>query len=75
LPHISDELIECYFAQHLGSDSGKCQALTKGRLLEQSNRLIACSMVIKLQETYVSAICRAAMKKGVRLSIHNFAAA
>ena len=69
LPNISDEVIESYFIQHLGLDAGKCQALTKGKLLEQSNRLIACSMMVKLQETYISAICRAAMKKGVRLII------
>jgi len=70
IPSLTSDTINGYFTQRLAMDdckSGDSQALVKGRLLQQSNRVIACSMLVKEQETFVSAICRAAMKKGVRI--------
>ena len=70
IPPMTYESIDGYFTQRLALDackSGDSQALVKGRLLQESNRVIACSMLLKEQETFVSAICRAAMKKGVRM--------
>ena len=68
LPPVTAAHIDGYFMLRMGIDShavGDAQALKKGRLLLQSNRVEACSILQQGKEFYFSGMCRAAMKKSV----------
>ena len=69
IPDLSDDAIEGYLTKHMGLDETKnsSQAMIKGRHLVESQRVEACSMLLKEKEAYISSICKAAMKKAVPL--------
>ena len=70
LPPITESHINGYFMHRMGLERrsvGDSQALEKGKLLLESKRTEACSVLFKDNNTYFSGICRAAMKKGVSL--------
>ena len=67
-PKISSAHIDGYFMHRMGLDKravGDSQALSKGKLMLESNRIEACSILHQNNEIYFSAICLAAMKKSV----------
>jgi hypothetical protein len=69
LPPLSYHFLECYFTLRMGLDKravGDAQAIAKGKQLLHSKRVVACSYVSTDGDIYFTAICRAAMKKGVR---------
>ena len=71
LPPVNSAHIDGYFTLRMGIDSravGDSQALKKGRLLLQSNRVEACSILHQDKAFYFSGICRAAMKKAVSIT-------
>ena len=75
LPTVTHPHIEGYFTMRMGIDSraiGDAQALKKGRLLLESNRVEACSMLHQDKAFFFSGICRAAMKKLVSITTNDY---
>ena len=68
LPPVAEAHITGYFMYRMGLDQcavGDAQAIKKGKLLLESNRVEACSILFKDKEFYFTGICKAAMKKSV----------
>lgn len=66
LPEITIHQVHGYFLERMGLDNEHIkdsQALKKGEKMKC--RVEACSMLVKERNTYISATCLAAMKKGV----------
>ena len=70
VPAISDQHIEAYFVHRMCLDrraAGDTKAVEKGKLLLDSRRIKACSLLTEGDNFYLSGMCQASMKKGVRL--------
>jgi len=75
LPPTTEEHIDGYFLLRVACDrqqTGDLQALHKGKLLLESRRVEACSMLAPVEDNvvFITGIVRAAMKKKVTETRH-----
>ncbi|VDI46737.1 Hypothetical predicted protein [Mytilus galloprovincialis] len=68
MPKLSREQIEAYFLYRMAEDnvySGDLQSMTKGQLMFESHRVLACSILKNDNGIFLSGVVGAAMKKKV----------
>ncbi|CAG2210544.1 unnamed protein product [Mytilus edulis] len=66
MPKLSREQIEAYFLYRMAEDnvySGDLQSMTKGQLMFESHRVLACSILKNDNGIFLSGVVGAAMKK------------
>lgn len=74
MPPLTDDAIVGYFSLRIAPDGNPhrdLQAIKKGRLIAECQKVEALSMLIRDTNYWFTGICSAAMKKGVKLESIN----
>lgn len=72
---MTDGLVEGYFTYRVATDKEKTvdiKALEKGKQLIEAKRIKACSVLISVDNIYLTGLVGAAMKRNVCTSIYLF---
>lgn len=72
LPPLTNDAINGYFDLRIAPDgipNRDLQAMKKGKLVSESRKIKALSLLIKEQNYWLTGICGAAMKKGVCIKL------
>ncbi|XP_076078325.1 uncharacterized protein LOC143048513 isoform X2 [Mytilus galloprovincialis] len=75
MPKLSREQIEAYFLYRMAEDnvySGDLQSMTKGQLMFESHRVLACSILKNDNGIFLSGVVGAAMKKKAAAKDHDY---